>query len=506
MKKEPQQTQKKKFRFTLRIKWSLDVGLTIFLTFMIFASILYASFYNNLVIQEKQSTDETAKLIADRLSDVKGGLKGRAVLPLLVPEYYGATSQDAAAKFSQDSIVNQLSRTDFNIVIYNQNAKQIFASQKPKVAFKPVEERREELVRVDGRSTIVVTLPIYQQSSYDLIGYVFLTNRMDNVRRSAEELRLQMFVLVVIAVLFSGFVGYTIVYRLSKRIKMISETIQKVDRSPESSARIPEMPGNDEINDLADQFNSMLDQVQRYIEQQKEFVGDVSHELRTPVAVIQGHLQLLNRWGKDDPEVLAESLAAASQEASRMNSLIEEMLQLTRAEQVEQKNVQEVTDVREVIMQIVDNIQMLHQDFSIMADVDLDNEVSVRMNRNHLEQILVILLDNAIKYSATRKEIHLSADRDQQHIKILVQDFGLGISPTDQQRIFDRFYRVDKARSRERGGNGLGLSIAFRLVKAYGGELTVDSVEGSGSIFKVSLPILPTFENSDAEEENTPTS
>ena len=208
------------------------------------------------------------------------------------------------------------------------------------------------------------------------------------------------------------------------------------------------------------------------------------------MAVIEGHLNLLNRWGKDDPEVLDESLKAASQEAERMNSLIEEMLQLTRAEQVESKNVQEITDVREVIMGVVDSIQMLHQDFSILSDIEMNADVSVRMTRNHLEQILIILLDNAVKYSTKRKEVHLSADTTPQEIHIVVQDFGMGISPESQQRIFDRFYRVDKARSRERGGNGLGLSIAYRLVKAYGGQLTVDSVEGSGSMFKVTLPTI----------------
>ena len=502
MKKETQQKPKKKFRFTLRIKWSLAVGLTIFLTFMVFASLLYASFYNNLLTQEKQSTQETAKLITDRLGTIKGNLKSDDVLPLMMPEYYSGDEQDAATKLSQDSIVNQLSRADLSIAIFDRQGTEIFSSQKTTVKFKRVGNNKQQMIRSDGRSVIVTTMPVYERPNYQLTGYVFIVNRMDNVRRSADELRLQMFVLIVAAVLFSGFIGYLIVSRLSKRIRIISDTIEKIDRSPESTARIPKLSGNDEINDLATQFNAMLDQVQRYIEQQKEFVGDVSHELRTPVAVIQGHLQLLNRWGKDDPEVLAESLAAATQEANRMNSLIEEMLQLTRAEQVEQKNVQEVTDVREVIMQIIDNIQMLHQDFSIMSDIEMDDEVSVRMNRNHLEQILVILLDNAIKYSADRKEIHVSADSDQQQIMILVQDFGMGITPANQQRIFDRFYRVDKARSRERGGNGLGLSIAYRLVKAYGGQLTVESVEGSGSIFKVALPVIRTMNTSEPTDKS----
>lgn len=504
VKEKEAKSKKKPVRLTLRVKWSVAVGLTIFLTFIIFAGIMYASFYNNLVNQEKQTTKQTRDLIVQRLSGFTNNLKSGDVMPLMMPEYYQNKDQNPLTSAFQDTIVSQLSRSDMAVQIYDRDEQQIFSSQQTKhVTFKSDNHAKLQIIRQNGKRLIVATRPIYAETNRQLIGYVFIVNYMDNVQRSTQMLRLQMFVLGVVAVLFSALIGYVIAYRLSKRVNVISDTIKEIDRSPESAARIPNFSGNDEINDLADQFNQMLDQVQRYIEQQKQFVGDVSHELRTPVAVIEGHLNLLNRWGKDDPEVLDESLKAASQEAERMNSLIEEMLQLTRAEQVESKNVQEITDVREVIMGVVDSIQMLHQDFSILSDIEMNADVSVRMTRNHLEQILIILLDNAVKYSTKRKEVHLSADTTLQEIHIVVQDFGMGISPESQQRIFDRFYRVDKARSRERGGNGLGLSIAYRLVKAYGGQLTVDSVEGSGSMFKVTLPTISESipESTDREDD-----
>ncbi|WP_125767042.1 HAMP domain-containing sensor histidine kinase [Lapidilactobacillus wuchangensis] len=495
MTKKTTATKKKSLRLTLRVKWSAAVGLTIFFTFVIFASIIYATFNNNLLAQEKKTTAETAKLVVDRLGNVKQNLTIAKVVPLMTPEYYqsdnqldSSDSQNNSDPFYQDSVFNQLSRSDLSVSIYNRQLEQVFTSRDTTVKFKPVSSQTQKIVQENGRRVVVTTMPVYEQPNYRLTGYVIVVNRMDSLYRSTQQLRWQMTLLIVVAVLFSGFIGYLIVHRLLKRINLIADTIHKIDQSPESTARIPQLSGNDEISDLARQFNGMLDQIQQYIEQQKQFVGDVSHELRTPIAVIQGHLQLLNRWGKDDPEVLSESLAAATQETARMNNLIEEMLQLTRAEQVEIKTVHDQTNVQAVISQCVDNIQMLHQDFTIQTDVELAPQTFVRMNRNHLEQIIIILLDNAVKYSASRKEVLLSADSDQQHVNIVVQDFGLGISAKDQQRIFDRFYRVDKARSRERGGNGLGLSIAFRLVKAYGGTLSVESVVDSGSQFKVSLP------------------
>jgi signal transduction histidine kinase len=111
------------------------------------------------------------------------------------------------------------------------------------------------------------------------------------------------------------------------------------------------------------------------------------------------------------------------------------------------------------------------------------------MNRDHLEQILIILSDNAVKYSQERREIHFAASRSGKLVELAVQDFGEGISPEDASRVFDRFYRVDKARSRKQGGNGLGLSIAQKLVEGYGCKIQLESAIGQGSIFRITLPI-----------------
>ncbi|WP_032791182.1 sensor histidine kinase, partial [Lacticaseibacillus paracasei] len=253
----------------------------------------------------------------------------------------------------------------------------------------------------------------------------------------------------------------------------------------------PALKRNDELGDLVLEFNGMLDRIQRYIDQQGEFVQDVSHELRTPVAILEGHLQLLNRWGKDDPEVLAESLTASLQEVTRMKSLIQEMLDLTRADQVDIQFPNAVVDVHQTVQQVVGDFRMIHPEFTFTLDDDLEQKTFVRMYRNHLEQVMIILLDNAVKYSTDRKEIHVSmAENSVSGVAVAVQDFGEGIAEADRRRVFNRFYRVDKARSREKGGNGLGLSIAQQLVESYHGQIEVDSALGHGSIFRIDLPTI----------------
>ena len=233
----------------------------------------------------------------------------------------------------------------------------------------------------------------------------------------------------------------------------------------------------------------MLDKISFYISQQKHFVEDVSHELRTPVAIVEGHLKLLNRWGKDDPEVLEESLTASLAEIKRMKTLVQEMLDLSRAPQVREQYKDAKTEVVATLEQIVTNFKILYPDFTFISDIDTKKEIISPIYRNHFEQVIIILLDNAVKYSTERKEIIVSLSPTMEAVEIGIQDFGMGLTEEDKKKVFSRFYRVDKARSRERGGNGLGLSIAKELIEGYNGKISLTSRLNHGSLFKVKLPI-----------------
>ena len=227
-------------------------------------------------------------------------------------------------------------------------------------------------------------------------------------------------------------------------------------------------------------------------EKKKNFLGMTTTVENKMSATTSGYvLPILERWGKDDPQVLEESIQASLQESKRMKHLIQEMLDLTRAEQVDLQYPDKTTDVNEVLNRTVNDMRMIHQDFTITYDdADLKPDTIVKIYRNHLEQILIILIDNAIKYSTNRKEILVAAATEKDKVKISVQDFGEGIAPDEQDKIFNRFYRVDKARTREKGGNGLGLAIAQKLVESYHGKISVSSTLGSGSKFMIEFPLL----------------
>ncbi|WP_322973880.1 HAMP domain-containing sensor histidine kinase [Lacticaseibacillus nasuensis] len=497
MRRPEAKTEHKKRRLSLGFKWTAVVGVGIFATFIVLAGILYTTTRSTLIQTEKNSVSDTLGAVEQRLSPVAKQLTIATVVPRIEgTDTTGDTSENAPAQapshssIFSDSVIEKLSRSDISVTVFDPSGQVLFTSRNNLLALRKTGEASIKEETLAGRAGIVGRTPVRSLVNGKLIGYVQVTDRMTSLHRTLDQVGELIVVLSVAALLIAILLGWFMAERFLSPIKAITHTIDIVNNEPQSSARIPELKRNDELADLINEFNGMLDRIQRFIDQQGDFVQDVSHELRTPVAILEGHLQLLNRWGKDDPEVLAESLSASLQEVTRMKSLIQEMLDLTRADQVDVHFPNATCDVNETVTQAVNDFTMIHPEFQFTFDNDLHAPTYVQMYRNHLEQVMIILLDNAVKYSTTRQEIHISVSTDSDGVAIAVQDFGEGIAAADRARVFNRFYRVDKARSREKGGNGLGLAIAKQLVEGYRGTISVDSALGHGSIFRVDLPVL----------------
>jgi two-component system sensor histidine kinase ArlS len=233
----------------------------------------------------------------------------------------------------------------------------------------------------------------------------------------------------------------------------------------------------------------MMDELQLSFQQQQQFVEDASHELRTPIAIMEGHLSLLNRWGKDDPVLLNESLQASIQELNRLKGLVQELLVLSRADTVMQDHQTESVNPIQIIADVIKNYRMLYPEFIFDTQLLELTSVSITIARHHLEQVLLILLDNAIKYSALNKTIRIVGSIYNARVQLQIIDFGVGIHQDDLPFVFDRLYRVDKARSGGQSGHGLGLSIAQRLIEGYGGHVSIVSLENKGTTIIMSFPL-----------------
>jgi signal transduction histidine kinase len=489
--------ERKKRGLSLSIKWTLASSFFIFVVFTVFAAITYKSTVSSIVSREKENLHTTVEEIARRLENNTGQLTfSNSVHSLTESSEYPAAvdnSGDAVANniFRLDSFVSELSQADLKVFIYNTNQELVFETKNSTAALKQTKDLAPTIETLEGETGILEITAVRSKKTKQPIGHIQAFYELKTVKAIQKRLVTTLIILEAVAFLLSAALGYLLSSYFLKPVKVLRDTMEAIRKNPEEDIHAPVINTRDELADLSEIFNEMIDRMRRYIEQQEQFVEDVSHELRTPVAIIEGHLKLLTRWGKEDPEVLDESLSASLQEISRMKTLVQEMLDLSRAEQVDIQYRDKTAKAKEVIHQVYNNFQLLYPEFTFNLDDDLDQEVDVAIYRDHFEQIMIIILDNAVKYSSKRKEIHISdaLEGTGRYLEIAIQDFGEGIPSKELKRIFDRFYRVDKARSRNQGGNGLGLSIAQQLVENYKGNLQADSVLGEGTVFRIFLPL-----------------
>jgi signal transduction histidine kinase len=250
--------------------------------------------------------------------------------------------------------------------------------------------------------------------------------------------------------------------------------------------RLDVVDSHDELKDLAETFNDMLNRIEASYEQQNRFVSDASHELRTPISVVQGYANLLSRWGKEDKAVLDESVTAIKNEAENMKNLVEKLLFLARADKNTQKLEKENFYVDELIDEILKDTKLITNNHNILNS---QNDTAILLaDKNLIKQALRIFIDNSIKYTPNGGTITINSSLKPNFINITIEDTGIGISEEDLPFIFDRFYRCDKARSRQSGGTGLGLSIAKWIIISHEGTTEVQSTMNIGTKIIISLP------------------
>ena len=273
-----------------------------------------------------------------------------------------------------------------------------------------------------------------------------------------------------------------------REIENLAGELDKIDAAHLDS-RIDLPPTQKELRSLAQSINELMDRVNQAYSAQMRFVSDASHELRTPIAVIQGYAALLDRWGKSDPEALQESIDAIRGEAASMERLVEQLLFLARGDNDSQPVKMEPLDLTDLAGEVLREEEMLHPDRTFLPRWGED-PVSIYADPGLMKQVLRIMMDNSLKYSPPEGRIYLRVLSSQGHVRLTVQDEGMGIPPEGIPHIFERFYRTDQSRDRKTGGTGLGLSIAKWIVARHGGWFEVVSRLGVGTRITVVLPAL----------------
>ena len=229
--------------------------------------------------------------------------------------------------------------------------------------------------------------------------------------------------------------------------------------------------------------------IQTAWDRQQQFVADASHELRTPLAVVKTNAELMLRHPENTVEQESSRVTNILREAIRMNKLVSTLLTLARADANQLELQLKACMVDDVLETVVEQFRPLAEIKGLELQVNIEPQIEITCDRERLHQLMVILLDNALKYTAPPGKITIACSRLQNQVVLKVEDTGCGILPEDLARIFDRFFRGDKARHRETGGAGLGLSIAQWIVEKHGGRIRVESSPNVGTQFYITLPV-----------------
>lgn len=289
-------------------------------------------------------------------------------------------------------------------------------------------------------------------------------------------------------ILLSALGGLFLARRALQPVSSITQTAQQISAADLSQRLDLDLP-DDEIGQLAETFNDMLERLDHAFQRERQFNSDASHELRTPLSFLKTQLSLA-RSKRRETAALLEMMAEMEDDVDRMTRLVEQMLALAR---VEQHGVDSFTsiDLVALLTDLASHFAEKAQQNSIKLNIAIPAQVdfSISGDEEHLRQVFINLIENAIKYTPSGGQVNLGAKRNWEKIKITVANSGEPIPAEHLPHLFERFYRIQNSRSRDSGGAGLGLAISRQIVQRHGGDIQVQSEQESGTVFTILLPV-----------------
>ncbi|MEO0533863.1 MAG: HAMP domain-containing sensor histidine kinase [Cyanobacteria bacterium P01_A01_bin.123] len=341
---------------------------------------------------------------------------------------------------------------------------------------------RVEIVVIQNHHFVVCATPVSVNN--EALGTLYVAQDITQAQRSFTQVNRSLTlvnggVLIAIAIALSLYIR-----RALSPIRQINHLATEVSADTLGDAHLKLDRAPTEVQELAQSLDMMLLRLAEAWEYQRRFVNDVSHELRTPLSLINGYLQSTLRRCQTLTDMQREGLEIAHAETERTIRLLQDLLDLARADSGSLRFNLERIDPKILVQEV---IEMAEYGKAAIA-ADLKPTAKIRIDRHRLKQVLINLIDNALKYSETNKPIRVILSQPETEISLQVIDYGRGIPLGDQTAIFEPFYRVDEDRSRKTGGTGLGLPIVKRLVESMGGTVKVKSNPGEGSTFILSFP------------------
>ena len=386
----------------------------------------------------------------------------------------------------------------FAFQVFNQKGNRLFSFETlPRVSFPKV-----FLDPVNYQKTIKKTLDVPQEkNSFRLCTYFYRENGkikyvvqvvtdLHTMQKTIENFRKNLLTAFVIAFLFGSIGGWLLSRKNLKPIDATTEATKRITANS-LSERLSIQGTDDELDRLAITLNQMIERLEEYLQKLTQFTADAAHELRTPIAALKGETEVLlsqKRSAEDYQEALANNL----ERLDFLTKLVNDLLFLSQVDEGKENLEIEDLNLSELIKNLWEAFNVVAVQKKINFNFCAAGELFISGNSMKLKQLFSNLIDNAIKYTPDGGTISLSLQSEKECVKIILKDTGIGISSDDLPHIFDRFYRVDKSRSRLSGGVGLGLSICQRIVNVHHGTIDVKSMPQQGTTVTVILPAKST--------------
>ncbi len=488
------------FDMTIRLRLTLWYTALLGATLILFSVLVYAALATNLRAQTTLDAQNQAIEVANAIVRV---YKGDLVIARRLSPFLSFATLDIDLFASSSGV--QFIGIDGNIIKRSENLGNLDVPNYSD-ALANIQNKLPHLYKItlQKRPFLVYSYPVIVNQQ--IIGAVQIVQRIGPLENTLNEVSRYLTLGTALSLVLAAIIGALLARRALTPIDTITRTAGSITRTKDLAQRLNIPNDASEVGQLASTFNEMLDRIQQLFKTQERLVADVSHELRTPLTSVQGNVELLQRMflpktanlpaqiTSEAAEALQETLTEIESETGRMSNMLSDLLLLAQADsgvlQLQMAPVEVDTLLLEVYRQTKKLSGLRKGANAQEVRLGSEDQAIVYGDRERLRQLLLNLAENAIKYTPVAGVITLSLEKTEQWVKVSIHDTGIGIPPEQQEHIFERFYRTDKARNREQGGSGLGLSIVQWIAQAHQGHVTVQSVARQGSTFTLWLPIL----------------
>ncbi len=451
---------------TMRLRLTAWYVLFLGLTLLLFCLYLYVQLTHSFLDQTDAGIEVATTQVLAMVDDESHPPKFRAIHPY----------QEVIRHLSEEGFTGRLLTLDGTVLDGFGSYKQTPWSSPTAPGF--VTQRARTAFRIDSQWIQPLSGPV--------VGWVQVAQPLTPIQSASENIVTLMLFGIPFVLLLTGLGGYVLATRALRPIDRITRTAQAISGSG-LTERIGYVGPADEVGRLATTFDQMLDRLQAAFERERRFTADAAHELRTPLAAIKGRIDVALSRCRTSAEYEA-TLHALDHEADRLIRLANDLLLLARLDQRRLGWEPETLEVGEVLSAVIEEVQPLAEARQITLTRRIAADLCVQGYLDHLIRLLLNLLDNAIKFTPSPGQVIVQAETIAGEVCITITDQGPGIPPEHLPSLFERFYRVESARSRSGGGTGLGLAIAAEIARAHGGLLEVKSQPGCGTSFTVRLP------------------